>query len=55
MGKEQHFWAKAKLCNHTLLDLPYFQCFGEAEKRKKKGMKQKKCPICKKWLWEDEM
>jgi hypothetical protein len=27
----------------------------EAEKRHRKGVKQKQCPKCKRWLWKDEM
>jgi len=40
---------------HNRLDLPYNAWHEEADRRSKKGMKQKQCPVCKLWLWKDEI
>lgn len=50
------YWVGIKLCpTHNQLNLSYLKWHEEAERRMKKGMKQKQCPICKRWLWKDEM
>ena len=48
--------SRREICpTHKPLDLGYLQWHTEAERRTKKGMKQKQCPKCKLWLWKDEM
>ncbi len=45
-----------KICpSHKPLYLNRLDWELEAEKRFRKGMKQKQCPICKRWLWKDEL
>ena len=47
-----------KICKHhkpLCLELPYVRWFREADKKKKKGIGQTQCPICRRWFWEDEM
>jgi len=43
-------------CNHThiISNMGYLAAHDDAEKRIAKGQKQKQCPICKLWLFEDE-
>jgi hypothetical protein len=55
--KGKGFWASTPLCSKhkQLLNLSYIRFFEDAERREKKGMKQEQCPICKRWLWKDEM
>jgi hypothetical protein len=48
--------SNSKICpSHKPLYLRYLEWHEEAEKRHRKGMKQKQCPECKRWLWKDEM
>lgn len=44
-------------CGHNLLGykLGYLAWHIEADKRRKKKMKQKECPICKLFLFKDEL
>lgn len=44
-----------KTCRHKPLDLGYLAWHTEAERRMKKGWKQKQCQVCKHWFWKDEM
>ena len=39
---------------HRRLRLPYLAWHEEAERRAKRGMKQRQCPTCKLWMWSDE-
>jgi len=41
--------------SHKPLELGYLAWHTEAERRTKRGMKQKECPKCKHWFWKDEM
>lgn len=46
---------RRKICpRHKQIKLGYLAWFHEAEKRARKGMKQKQCPDCGYWLWKDE-
>lgn len=48
--------AKGEKCkSHKPSKLGYLEKHNEAERRMKKGMKQKQCPTCKYWFWKDEM
>jgi len=48
--------AESKICpTHKPLYLGYLDWHTEVEKRHRKGMKQKQCEVCKRWLWKDEM
>lgn len=37
-----------------VLNLGYVAFFDECERRRKLKMKQKQCPVCKRYLFEDE-
>ncbi len=39
-------------CQHTKENLGYLNWHYDAERRQKKGEEQKKCPVCKLWIWE---
>lgn len=39
---------------HKQSKLGYLQWHDDAERRTKAGQKQKQCPKCSLWLWEDE-
>lgn len=46
----------SEICSkHKPIYLNYSEWQDEAERRYKNKMKQKQCPICKRWLWKDEM
>lgn len=48
--------AESKICqSHKPIYLTYFAWQREVEKRHRKGMKQKQCEVCKRWLFKDEM
>lgn len=48
--------SRREICpSHKPLYLGYVSWEIEAERRLRKGMKQKQCEICKRWLWKDEM
>lgn len=54
--EEIKFPLSSEICpKHKPLYLNYSEWQNEAEIRHRKGMKQKQCPICKRWLWKDEM
>ncbi len=41
-------------CPHTAPpELPYVKWHMDAEERMKRGEKQRKCPVCHKWIWEE--
>lgn len=39
---------------HTPMNLGMLQWYSEMERREKKGMKQKQCPVCGYWFFKDE-
>lgn len=43
-------------CKHNpiLSEMGYLSAHAEAERRMKKGQKQKQCPTCKLWFFKDE-
>lgn len=53
---DQPIVSRREICpTHKQIKLGYLAWFDEAEKRAKKGMKQKQCKECGYWLWKDEM
>jgi len=42
-------------CNHNKKELGYMQWMAWAEKLTQDGIKQKQCPICKLWLFPEEL
>ena len=48
---------EANKCNHNpiLSKMSYIASFEEADRRIKRGQKQKQCPVCKLWFFKDEM
>ena len=40
--------------DHRPLDLGYIAWHREAERRGRRGMKQRRCPDCLRWFWHDE-
>jgi hypothetical protein len=48
---------ESEFCPHhhpILHSLSYREWHEEAERRSKRGMKQRQCPDCKHWMWRDE-
>lgn len=45
---------KRARCRHVISTLPYLAFHADADRRMKRGEKQRKCPVCQKWIWETE-
>jgi hypothetical protein len=46
---------RQKRCaTHKFIELPYIAAYEDAQKRMKKGQKQKRCPECKYLFWPDQ-
>lgn len=43
-----------RVCLHLKSNLSYLAAHSDAQRRMKRGEKQRKCPICLKWIWESE-
>lgn len=41
-------------CKHRTSKLPYLAAHADAKRRMRRGQKQRKCPVCRKWIWENE-
>jgi hypothetical protein len=42
-------------CNHNIKKLPYLAWIAWAEDLDKKGIRQTQCPVCKFWLFQEEI
>lgn len=57
LQKQESFWVATPMCpQHKPISehMGYLKWHDEAERREKKGMKQKQCHVCKRWFWKDE-
>lgn len=48
------FGTDKPICVHRVSTLPYLAFHEDADRRHKRGEKQRKCPVCLKWFWESE-
>lgn len=48
------FGTDKPVCVHRNSTLGYLAAHADADKRMKRGEKQRKCPVCLKWIWESE-